>query len=269
MNPIIASIIHDFGWRTAYKANAIIAGVIVLPLILLMRKKPSDKGLEPYGAEEQAPQVGPDGAEAAAVSPNQPRGVSRDDAVRSFSFVLMFMLFIACGFFAGYPQHITPYGILIGYPATIASYFISLNMLGNVLTKLAFGFITDKFGGKAMIFFALSIIMVSFFLLLGGGRYLPALLAGSFLSGCFFSISSVGSPLMLQSVYGVRDYTRIFLLLSMGQNFFVSFGPSLVGYMFDYTGGYTFPLIVGVIVTATAAVLVFFSFATSRKLQWS
>jgi len=269
MNPILASIIHNFGWRTAYLLNAIIAGVVVLPLILLMRKKPADKGLEPYGAEEQKPQAGQGSEDAAIVDSDQQKGVSRDVAVRSFSFILLTVLFISFGFFAGYPQHLTAYGISIGYSATFASYFLSINMLGNVLTKLALGFISDRFGGKVMIYTALCITMASFLLLLRGSSFLPALLTGSFLAGCFFSISSVGMPLMLQTVYGARDYARIFLLLSLGQNFFVSFGPSLVGFMYDHSGVYTFPLTVGAIVTAAAFILVFSSFISSKKLPWS
>jgi len=269
MNPILASIIHNFGWRAAYFINAIIAGVIVLPFLLLLRKKPADKGLEPYGSEEREPKMGPDGKDAAVVNPDPHKGVSRDVAVHSFSFILLIVLCIIFGFYAGYPQHLTAYGISIGYSATFASYFLSLNMLGNVLTKLTFGFISDRFGGKAMIYTALCIIMASFLLLLVGGRYLPALFIGSLLGGCLLSISSVGTPLMLQAVYGARDSARIFLLISLGQNLFVSLGPSIVGFMFDHSGGYAFPLTVGAIVTVAAFILVFSSFLTSRKLPWS
>ena len=269
MNPVVASFIINFGWRTAYLLNAIIAGVVVLPfLIFLIRKTPADKGLKPYGYEEKQPQQGQDGAVNAAANQDQPRGVSREDAVKSFSFVIMVVLFAACGFFAGYPQHVTAYGISVGYSATFASYLLSLNMLGNVVSKLAFGAISDRFGGKVLIFTALSMIMASFLLLLGGASYLPLLLFGSFLSGCFFSVSSVATPLMLQSVYGLRDYARIFLLLSISQNLFVSFGPTMVGFMYDFSAGYSFPLYVGIAVTVAAAVLFCSSTAASKKLPW-
>ena len=270
MNPIVANFIQTFGWRTAYLLNAMIAGIVVLPfLIFLIRKTPADKGLKPYGYEEQSPQTGQDGAKPAASNQDQPKGVSRDDAVRSFSFVIMVLLFAVCGFFAGYPQHVTAYGISVGHSATFASYLLSLNMLGNVVSKLSFGLISDRFGGKVLIFTALSMIMASLLLLLGGASYLPLLLVGSFMSGCFFSVSSVATPLMLQSVYGLRDYARIFILLSLGQNLFVSFGPTMVGFMYDHSSGYSFPLTVGVIVTIAAAILFWLSQLTSKKLKWS
>jgi len=270
MNPILARLIQEFGWRTAYWLNAVIAGVVVLPfLIFMIRLHPDEKGVKPYGYEEPKEDAGQGDKQPSVALSDQPTGVPTAVAVRSTSFVFMVLLFSAVGFFSGYPQHLTSYGISIGHSVTFAAYLLSLSMLGNVICKLAFGVISDKFGGMVLIFFALGITMATFLLLLGGVANTPALLAGAFLSGCLFSISSVGTPLMLQSVYGLKDYARLFLLLSISQNFFVSFGPSIVGFMYDHSGGYAFPLMAGVAVTIVAAVLVVFSFRTSKELEWS
>ena len=267
MNPVIGAIIQSHGWRFAYIANAIIAGVIVLPfLIFVVRLKPSDKGLKPYGYEEQAASVGDD---AGAGGQSQLKGVSREDAMRSFSFVIMITLFAACGFFAGYPQLITAYGIFVGHPATLASYFLSLCMAGNFLSKLALGFINDKFGGKAMIYSSFCMTMASLLLLRAGVGSLPLLMAGAFFAGSFLSISSVATPLLIHTIYGSRDYTRIFVVLSLSQNTLINFGPSIVGYMFDYSGSYMFSFNFGIVVVAAVAVLAWFSFTTSKKLAWS
>jgi len=270
MNPIVASLIQNHGWRFTYVANSIIAGVIVLPfLIFVIRLKPSDKGLKPYGYSEQAAQPELQVSQAAADNHGGLKGVSREEASRSVSFIFMLFLFAACGFFAGFPPHITAYGISIGQPATMASFLLSLSMIGNVFSKLALGLINDKFGGRVMMYTALVINAVSLFLLLSGSGSLPILLAGALLSGSFLSISSVATPLMVQTVYGARDYTRIFVLLSLSQNIFVSFGQPIIGYMFDFSGGYALSFIVGIIATAAAVCLAFTSFVTSKKLTWS
>jgi len=270
MNPILASIIQNFGWRIAYFANAIIAGVIVLPfLMFVIRLKPSDKGLKPYGYEEQ-PITAEDGtslSEAADV--NQIKGVSRETVVRSFSFITMVFLFIICGFFNGYPQHLTAYGIFIGQPATLASLLLSLSMIGNSTSKLLLGFLNDRFGGNVMMFTSLGVTTACLLLLLGGSSYLPALMVGSLLAGFLLSISSVATPLLIHTVYGARDYARILVLLALFQNLFISFGPPIVGYMFDASGSYSFPLIFGAAAAAAAIILTAISIKTSKNLTWT
>jgi len=269
MNPIIASIILSHGWRFAYIANAIIAGVVVLPfLIFVIRAKPSDMGLKPYGYEEQKDQPSQEGSVSAAAATPKNRGVSKEDAVRSASFVFMAILFAALGFFSGYPQHLTSYGISIGVSATLASFLLSLAMVGNATSKVALGYLNDKFGGKAMLSISFVIGLTSLVLLLIGGRFLPPLLVGALLAGCLYSVSSVASPLFAQTVFGTRDFAKIFILLSLGQNIFVSFGPTLVGYMFDATGGYSRPYMFGIIITVAAACLAYLSVKSSKKLIW-
>jgi len=269
MNPILASIIQNYGWRTAYVANAIIAGVIVMPfLMFVVRLRPSDKGLKPYGYEEQTEEKTVTDSSVTATNSTQVRGVSREEATRSLSFAIMMVTYAACGFFAGYPHHITAYAISIGHPATLASFLVSLSMIGNVISKLSLGFVNDKFGGKVMMHTAFGINLVSLLLLLTGAASFPALLAGALLAGCFLSISSVATPLLIHTVYGSRDYTRIFVLLSLSQNIFVSFGSPIIGYMFDYSGGYALPFTVGIAVTGVAAALAILSIKTSKKLTW-
>jgi len=270
MNPVVASLIHNYGWRTAYVANAIIAGVVVLPfLMFVIRLKPSDMGLKPYGYEEQPDQAAQGDSTTAGLNVNQVKGVSKEDASRSVSFILVIILFAVCGYFSGYPQYLSAYGISIGFSATFASFLLSLCMIGNVFSKLALGLINDKFGGMRMMFTAFAMIIASLVLLLAGVNSFPALLAGALLSGSFYSVSTVSSPLFVHTIYGSRDYARIIVIFSLSQNLFISFGQPIVGFMYDYTGGYTRPFMFGIIVTVAAMCLTYSSFRTSRKLTWS
>jgi len=270
INPILASIIQSHGWRFAYVANAIIAGVIVLPfLIFVLRLRPADKGLKPYGYEEKEVLPAGDGSAAADTLKTQIKGATREDAVRSYSFIIMLILFATLGLYSGYPPHLTSYGINIGLSASLASLLLSLSMIGNASSKVLLGFINDKFGGKAMISTSFCMILFSLILLLIGGRYLPPLFAGSLLAGSLYAASSVSGPLLAQTVYGTRDFARILILLSMSSNLFVSFGPTIVGYIYDFSGGYSLPFIVGIIVVVTASCLAYVSIKNSKKLNWS
>jgi MFS family permease len=225
----------------------------------------------PYGYEQPDRQEPPEATSAAAdaTTVHHAKGVMKEDAVRSFSFVAMAVLFAALGFFSGYPQYLTSYGISLGVTATLSSFLLSLSMIGNATSKLVLGYISDRFGGKAMISTSFCMIISSLVLLLIGARFLPPLLVGSLLAGSLYSVSSVASPLLAQTVYGSRDFARIILLLALGQNLFISFGPSIVGYMYDFSGGYSVPFFVGIAVIVSAACLTYVSIKAGKKLVWS
>ena len=54
--PVLASIVTHWGWRYATVTVAAVAFVVVLPLVaLLLRDRPADLGLLPYGATEPDP----------------------------------------------------------------------------------------------------------------------------------------------------------------------------------------------------------------------
>ncbi|MCL1806061.1 MAG: MFS transporter [Clostridiales bacterium] len=267
MNPVIARIIELYGWRFAYVANALIASVIILPfLIFVIDLKPSDRGLKPYGYEEDTEKGDVPGA---AGAPAQVKGVSREDAVRSFSFIPTIIVAAIIGYFAAYSHLLAAYGASIGLAATMAAYLSSLSMIGNVTIKVALGLINDKFGGMKMIYFNLGLTLASLALLRFGAGYMPLLFAGAFLAGNFLTISSVAAPLLVHTVYGSRDYTRIFLLFSVSMNLIMSFGQPIIGFTYDKTGSYALSHNLGMILVVVTVALTHLAYRTSRKLTWS
>jgi MFS family permease len=267
MNPVLAWIIQTYGWRFAYVANAVIASVIILPfLIFIIDLKPSDRGLKPYGYEEQAEQGSDPGAAPVGALL---KGASREDAVRSFSFILMLIVAAIIGYFAGYSHLLAAYGSSIGLAATVAAVLSSLSMIGNVAIKVFLGLINDKFGGMKMIYFNLGLTLASLLLLWLGADNMSLLFAGAFLAGNFLTISSVAMPLLVHTVYGSRDYTRIFVLLSVSMNLVMSFGQPIIGYTYDVTGSYALSHILGMVLVAVTAALAYFAYTSSRKLTWT
>jgi MFS family permease len=285
MTPVLAWIIQTYGWRFAYAANAVLAGIVVLPFYMfVIRLKPSDKGLKPYGYEEQAGHNGQGAAELGSQEASEPsgqgavkstvqgarleRGVMGNDALRSISFVFMLFIFCSTGFFGAYTQLLSAYGVSIGLLVTAAAALPSLSMVGNALTKMAMGIINDRFGGKAMMYSGLGITLFAMLLLLNGPNPVAGLYIGAFFAGTFLTVMSVSAPLLIHAVYGARDYSRLLVLLSLGQSLVISIAPSVIGFMFDFTGSYTLSFIVGAAVSVVACVSLHFAFATSKKLAW-
>lgn len=54
-SPVITSLLDSYGWRRTYQIMAVIILVVALPAaFFLLRKKPEDLGLLPYGSDETA-----------------------------------------------------------------------------------------------------------------------------------------------------------------------------------------------------------------------
>jgi cyanate permease len=226
-------------------------------LIFVIDLKPSNRGLKPYGYEEE---------DGAGGGNNQLKGVSRDDAVHSSSFVYMVIVSAVIGFLAAYSHMLAAYGSSIGLVATVAAVLSSLSMVGNATFKIGLGVINDKFGGMKMTYCNLGLAFASLVLLNLGASIRPLLYAGAFLAGSFLTISSVAMPLLVHSVYGSRDHTKIFVLTSMCMNFVMSLSQSIVGFSYDITGSFTLSQYGGMIVIVGAVILTYLAYQASRKL---
>lgn len=66
-NPIAASVITAYGWRWAYAGFGVLILAVVTPLLaLLLRDRPSDKGLQPFGAGDELSRDGGGNASASS-----------------------------------------------------------------------------------------------------------------------------------------------------------------------------------------------------------
>ena len=203
----------------------------------------------------------------AEAEPEQLSGVSRDRALRSVSFLFMLFIFGVAGFSGGFNQILTAYGISLGLAATLAAFLPSLSMLGNVTGKVVLGVVNDKFGGLPMMYTALGIDITAMLLLLAGVRIpLYLLLVGAFLAGNLLTLVSVATPLLTSVVYGERDYSKIYVTLSLGQSLIGTLCAPLIGIMYDMTGGFSLSFTVGVAVLVLSVCSVYLAYKTSRKL---
>jgi hypothetical protein len=85
-------IVEHYGWRYAAGTVAGVALVVVLPLaLLLMRDRPADLGLAPFGTTELQPLPGPSG------NPFKVPTRTLADVWRSSSFRLLAGSFFICG----------------------------------------------------------------------------------------------------------------------------------------------------------------------------
>lgn len=219
------------GWRMGYLVFGIITLVLALPFTLFcVRSYPSDKGLEPVGAQEVA-----DGSPAAAAL----GGVSASVAMRTAAFFLVAifagLINLAINFYQYLPSYaasLTQFPDIVAISATLAS----AAMLGQAIGKVVLGIINDKAGVFVGLFVSTGcgVLGLAVMWLIPGS--VPAMLAGGFAFGVFYASATVLAPLVVRTIFGTREYSTIYSRVSMVGSLCGAFAASVWGFIVDAAG---------------------------------
>lgn len=260
-NPLAATLIGTVGWRAAYLIVAGVTAVVVLPFtIFVLRFKPSDMGLKPYGYEE-ASSSGDAQVHAQALS----SGVPAQKARRSPSF---WMLFLVCGLFAftaSYLQVLPQYASSVGMVA-IVGLVSTMCMVGNIVAKLVMGAVSDKFGAKFASNATAVLSIAGFLMLIFCGSNPAIALAGAFLYGMSGCLTAVMAPLLTRAAFGGKDYANIYGTMSLGLSLVGAFGTTLVGLFYDLAGSYVPAFWLGIGICAAIILLVSLALTIAKRL---
>jgi sugar phosphate permease len=139
--PVLASLAVTAGWRVAALVTAG-AALVVAPLVaLLMRERPRDVGLQPYGAE-------PDSQDSAASTENPIKaalnGLSR--GLRSTDFWLLAGSFYICGASTNglIGTHLIPASMDHGIPEVTAASMLALIGVFDLIGTTISGWLSDR-----------------------------------------------------------------------------------------------------------------------------
>jgi MFS family permease len=159
-----------------------------------------------------------------------------------------------------YPQQFSPYVNYLGLSAAVSGYMASFSMVGNTVGKFGLGAISDKIGIKPAVFLGTVLCLISFGLLLFGGRSVPALMTAALFCGFTMSMTTVGVSLSARHIFGPKDYGTIFSYLSVSQNASYAVGMPLIGFMFDITGSFFLSFTVAFALCIIAFLLLYTAF---------
>ena len=255
---VLNGIIQGSGWRAAYLFVGMASLVVILPCSLIMRKKPTDMGLAPYGYESS-------GGGSLPVM----HGTSVKGAVVSLAFWCLFLFAgIASFIHGGVGQHMPGYIVSIGFTSSFAAFVVSAASVGSVVDKLVMGWLNDKIGVRRTTVIELACIMagiVGFVTL----KNPVALVISTVLFGVQDSLMSVSLPLLIRDIFGSRNYTQIHAWIRTGVGLFGSVSGVAVGAVYDRTGTFV-PAFLGLAATcAVAIVLIVLAYHSRRKIEWT
>ena len=154
--PVGAWLVERFGWRMAVLPVLVACALVALVVFVLMRNRPSDLGLAPFGASAPAPAAGT--APAAALSAATPFRVLRE-ASRSGVFWLLAGSFFICGLSTNgliQTHFISLCGDAGMGPVPAASVLAMMGAFDLVGTVLS-GWLSDRYDNRKLLFWYYSL----------------------------------------------------------------------------------------------------------------
>lgn len=235
-NPLVSSIITSYGWDKAYFFTGICIVVLALPGVLfVLKQSPSECGLLPYGAKD----------DAKVDIKLQHKAEKIDFSNKTFIFLAVFST-IAC-LVIGIAQHFSSFTDSIGLGLTLGASMTSAAMIGNIVSKLLIGILADIIGA----FRACQVMMLINCAGLLGLLLLPVndttLFVCALLFGFIYSVTGAGTPLLVRQVYGPQRYASAYSIVNLVTCIGSASSLTLVGFIYDFFGSYYIAFVIGVI----------------------
>ena len=235
-SPLLSSWITSYGWHTTYLMMAACIFVLTIPAIVVPWSiHPQNMKLLPYGYEKTK-------------TAKQTVQKTKLNLI-SISFLCLCIFTVLHTSITGISQHLSGMATSIGLTSTIGATMMSLTMFGNISTKLLIGFISDLLNPvkACMIMIFVNVVSLCFLwngMLTGNAA---VLLVSSFAFGSIYSVGAVGIPLLTRYFFGNENYLSTYSVIGFLTNVGSSSSLTLIGYAYDFTGGYTIVIFIALI----------------------
>ena len=250
--PAIVALSEAIGWRGATLVLAGAAGLLLLPVLLLMRDSPADAGVTAYGQTQAM-------AAAAAVGPRPGAREVMGRAVRSPSFWLLAGTFFICGATSNglIGTHLVPHAVEHGIAQTTAASMLALMGTMNFIGTLASGWLTDRYDPRKLLaiyygFRGVSLLFLPFVTEPWG------LAAFSILFGLDYIATVPPTSALVADSFGRQNVGTVFGWVFCAHQIGAALAAWLGGLARDMLGSYSLPFLVAGLLAALAAGLAFY-----------
>jgi sugar phosphate permease len=246
--PLLVWVTGQWGWRASLTLlAALLVGVVLPACFALMRSRPRDLGLEPYGAGA---------AGQATITDTRTTPMSR--ALRTGDFWLLASTFAICGFttMGLIGTHFVPHAVEHGFSEAQAAGILSIIGGMNVVGTIASGWLCDRFSPRKLLagyyfFRALSLLALPLV------TTMPLMSVFAIVYG-FDYIATVPPTVMLTADrFGRRSVGTIFGWISFSHMAGGALGAAAAGLIHDYSESYTLIIYAGGFLALLAAALAF------------
>ncbi len=233
MNMVISQLILSIGWRATYRVVGVMMMVVIVPLVwFVIREKPSDMGLLPYGYVEE------DDIEQGKPSQSFSNGSSAEDIMRMP--VFWALAFCSVGIvmcISILSPTLSPHLNDNGYSVTFAAMMASISMGALAVGKLILGKLFDRLGVRKAAVIACSCTFIGLIGMIFC-RHTIALAAIVLGIGLGCSFGAVCMPIITQTLFGMKSFNSIYGKLSAATSLGGAIAPVISGQTFDSFGSY-------------------------------
>jgi MFS family permease len=164
--PLLAGITEQFGWRVALAMVCVMLAIAASAVLLLMRDRPSDLGLRPFGEEGTEPVAAPPSSKAPIMA--AALGTLRDCSKSSVFWVLFATFFICGASTNGLVQvHLIPMCLDFGIPQIQAASLLAAMGVFDFFGTILSGWLSDRYDNRWLLFWyyglrGLSLLLLPF-----------------------------------------------------------------------------------------------------------
>jgi sugar phosphate permease len=276
LSPLSQYLILSWGWRATLFFWAGVTALVVLPLLLLIKDRPQDKGLAPDGiipGGESTAAVnlskGQIAAESGAVSA---LGHTMAEALNQRSFWLLAATQLFCGISCGLLMtHTVIFATDLGYPAIVGASFLSVQGGVSLLGVLVTGQMSDRMARNrvlALTHFVRSLCFITLVvtIILGGGSLWMLYLAMVFFGFGWFTTAPLAAGLVADLFGNLRMGTILGIILAC-HAVGMAIGTYGGGLTFQLTGSYFTIFLVQSILELAAALFAYIIVRKKRDIR--
>lgn len=257
-NPIGSMLITEFGWRFTRIALGTTSLILSLPLVILVLKfKPSDIGLKPFGEEN-------DDIAVRKAAPLE-IGIGAKKAYKSLPFYTIFIFSGLLVMTASMLQQVPGYAVSVGIPATVGATGVSCIMIGGIVGKLVLGALTDRIGYMKTAILACVFGLAGVVTIMISSDNVALFLVGTSLFGFAYASIVIIPPMAVRGTFGTKDYSQIYSWITVANGAFGALTPIGVGLIFDKTGSYSWAWIICLIAYAVVICLTIITKISSKS----
>ena len=234
-SPLFSSMIGSVGWRVSFLWMAGIAFVLTIPGMLMVQYHPKLAGLLPYGET----------SENVKQSQNTIAGGSTSKIYVPALVILSVMTLLHTSI-TGIAQHFPGMSEWMGSGAAVGAMMVSAGMIGNIVSKLIIGTLSDRIGPfKASMCMIIINALALVGLLVFGGKAAWIMYGMAFFYGSVYAVGAVGIPLLTRKLFGSENYASAYSVITIFTSVGSASALTIIGLIYDGTGGYSAALLGG------------------------
>ena len=234
--PLFRWMIETRGWESTFMVVGLAFGGILLAFSSLIRTSPAEMGLTAYGAENAGTMQG----SAAAGAPVSLRSVLAGRPI----WLLMGCHHLGCAGHAVILAHGVSMATHHGIPGLQAAGVLSTIAGVSIVSRFTFSLLTERFGGRTVLTWAIFGQSLSILLLLFATEAWH-FYAFAVVFGICYGGEMVGFPIINRHMFGPSaPLGSIFSFETIGASSGMALGGWLGGVLFDHSGNYTSAILV-------------------------